>query len=592
MIVEKVDDNIRIQAEFYERDKVRQCIRGLYWDPALRCWSVPATISTFKNLKEYAPALMHPNRLTPVIREWYNELLAKAERLDELQKGTGELPRFNPDFKFPIPMFRHQQDAVAFGLNIPKAAIWLDLGLGKTYVSITIARYRHEIFKQVNKVLVVTPLSTTRQWRAQIEQYGMGAKAILIDGTPQKKRQWLDAVARANALTFGIVTYESLGALSDSVDDVAFDMFILDESTKIKNPKALRTKATVNLCQGIPYGVELTGLAYLNNPTDLYSQFLALDTTVYGVNQYAFEDQYINWLKRPFGRIMGGIKNLDELKKRAYFIAFSRSKKNCLDLPEKVVPPPLLVPLYDTQAAWYDQVRKEAIGAAKVGGDQLDIKGVLAQMEKLQQITSGFIMTDDNRTIWLDSPKYQEAIDIIQNSTENFIVWVKHRAVCSHMLSKLEAAHISHAELSRWVSDIRRDDAIKAFKKGLIRVLVCSIQSECRGLDLTSTKPVNSIYLENTFSIDERWQSESRQHRIGMSGSATYIDIVTEDTVDETVLEVLRQKKNISEYIAEIGLEIALGAGGSISTRKSRSQKKIPKPEDMIEEELPKIHGL
>ena len=188
-------------------------------------------------------------------------------------------------------------------------------------------------------------------------------------------------------------------------------------------------------------------------------------------------------------------------------------------------------------------------------------------------------------TIWFDSPKYAEACDIVQESTESFIIWARHTEALKRMGQALLQRNITSEELSRHTSQHKRNMAIKNFKEGKLRVLICQLDSESRGLDLTcKTNSVNSIYLENSFSIDVRWQSESRQHRIGMKGTATYIDLVLEDTVDEHCLEILIGKYKISEYIAKMGLEIVLGKGGSIVTRKSRSKKKMPEPEDFEEE--------
>ena len=587
--ITKVDDDILIKAEFHEVDRLKSIVKGMVWSPSQKAWTVPATISTFKNLKEYAPKMMEPTALSPIIREWYYELLERATRLDALQRGIGESPAFDQRFTFPAPPYKHQAECIAFALNLPKSAIWLQMGLGKTYVSITIARYRHEIFNQVNNVLVIAPLAVLRQWREQIEQYAKGCQVTLLDGTLKKKQKGL-ATNEHGALAFTLVTYESLTNLD--FDDTSYDMFILDESTKIKNPKAQRTKATWEICASIPFGVQLTGAAYLNNPVDLYSQFKTLDPTVYGINEYSFSDHYINWVRRPFGRIPMGLKNADELKRRAYFIAFSRTKEECLDLPEKVYLQ-RVVPMYPEQYEWYSKVHEEVMGQIEVQGDTLNLNGVLAQMEKLQQITSGFITLEDGKTVWFDSPKYAEAIELIEESNNSFIVWLKHLKAFEYFTKMLDAKKIPYAELNRRISDIKRDDNIKAFKKGICKVLVCSIQSECRGLDLTSLKSVDSIYLENTYSWDERTQSESRQHRIGMSGSASYVDIMCEDTVDELVLDVLLQKKNISNYIMEMGRDIKLGKGGTIATRKTKTKRKLRGPDDIEpEEDLPKVRGL
>ena len=583
MVVTKREDRILIKVDFDQRERLRKIVVGVKWDPVLRCWEAPATISTFRNLRQFDPEAMDPIKMPPSIRAWYNELLNLARRIDELQKGTCEAPTFPEDFTFAVKPFRHQLDAIAFCINLPKTALWLDMGLGKTFTSINVARYRNK-YQGVNKVLVVAPRSLLHQWVQEIHKYVPEEHDVfVIEGTPKRKNKKLrDAELSEAPITFVIITYESLLSVQGSLKALNFGMFILDESTKIKNPKAVRSKATVSICQSIPYGVELTGLAYLNNPIDLFSQFLALDPTVYGNDVWRFGEHYIDFVKTSFGRAMRGIRHLDELKRRAYFIAFSKRKEDCLDLPEKVYTVRTL-PMYDTQKVWYDKVSQE-IGKTindpdieAVGG----ITNVLTQLEKLQQITAGFLLTESHEVIWFDSPKYAEVCDIIQGSSEQFIIWCRHIEAMKRIQDALENRQIESVVFNRFTHDGKRVLGKKRFKEGKLKVLICQITSESKGLDLTSkTGSVNAIYLENSFSIDERHQSESRQHRIGMKGTATYTDLLLEDTIDEHVLNILRDKLKISEYIAKHGLTMIMGKGGSVSTRRSKSKKVMPTPED------------
>ena len=609
LVIAKKDDTILAKVDYEQREKFKKVVKGAVWDAGIRAWSIPASISTYRNLKQYSPETMAPTRLAPAMRSWYNDLLAKAERLDQLQKGIPDEQvdgspapvAFPPEFTFKVPPFKHQREAIAFCVNLKKAALWLDLGLGKTFTSINVARYRNQ-YNGVNKVLVVAPRSLLYQWRGEVQKYA-GAPTFIVEGTPTKKRRVLSEADAYEGLAFTAVTYESLGSLQHDINNVCFDMFILDESTKIKNPKAVRTKATVSVCKQIEYGLELTGLAYLNNPVDLYSQFLALDETVYGTDQWSFSEHYIDYIKAPFGKMMRGLRHVDELKRRAYFIAFSRSKSDCLDLPEKTYLTRTL-PMYDTQMSWYDKLTAEVLEDAEdiarrvaagevVEDSEVNVSNVLTKMEKLQQVNAGFVINNDGDTIWFDSPKYAEICDIVQESTDSFIIWARHKEAITRIVDALKMRNIIACELSRYVSTHKRNMTIKQFKEGKIRVAVCQLDSECRGVDLTcQTNAVTAVYLENTFSVDVRWQSEARQHRIGMTGTATYIDLIIEDTVDEHILEILKNKFHVSEYIAKMGLEIILGKGGSITTRKTKSKKPLPTPDDIAEFDNDTLEGL
>lgn len=569
MIIVKVGDEIHIKAEYSNLAIIREKVRGAKWSPGPKAWVAKATPATFLNLLEAAPSTFKPAMLNKDTREWYSLMALKVTRMRGLQSGQCDAPVFPEWFKFVGNPYKHQQEALAFILNIPRAALWLDLGLGKTYISIHAARYRY-LRNEVVKVLVLAPVSVAKQWPEEVDKFGGGAESVVIKGSPKAKKKLLQSVRDVNKLTFAIMSYESVPNLSNEIINAGFDMIIMDESTKIKNPTAVRTKPVIDVAHHIPYALELTGLAYLNNPLDLFSQYFALDPTVFGYSSHSFENRYVRFVSTPFGNIPAGIKRLPELKSRAYYLAFSRDKNECVDLPEKTYLT-TTVKMTDEQTDIYNSVCDELEGIIEAGEKEVTIRGALPQIAKLQQITSGFIIADDGSVKEFSSPKYAEMLSVIESSNDNFIIWCRHRHTVQKAVKTLTEANIACKEMTNRIPDEERQASIASFRSGEgVRVLVCSLASESRGLNFTSAKSVSSIYLENSMSVDERWQSESRQHRIGMNGTATYVDIVAEGTIDEEITSLLKSKYKISEYIAKYGLKTLLGAGHANKKLKRR----------------------
>lgn len=579
-----------------ETQQVKKVLHKMQYYPSKNYWLIPATMATFidvwHNYKQYLA--MQDSETA----KWVGHMSAIAKRILELQQGIKDDKRETilPDtIDYVWTPYQHQKEALAFALNLPKCALWLDMGLGKTYTSITLAKLRHADPKlgDVQKVLVVAPRSLLYQWAAEVKTLAPEAEVHLISGTPTQKRLQIASVPQ-DKFSFALITYEGLHALYDDLEDAGFDMFILDEATKIKNPKAQRTQATAKLCQSIPYGVELTGMAYVGNPLDLYSQFLAIDSTLFGTNQYAFSNKYINYGIAPFGKYIKGYKNMDELKQRVYFYAFSRTKWQCLDLPPKVYQTRKL-PLYEEQYLWYDnllgQMSKTLSETILVsensmynidGSLKVTVDYVVTMLEKFQQITSGFIRTDDGEYIWLNSPKYEEMWEILKDSNDSFLIWAKHTYVLKKIKDYLYSKGVDATILDRRVDDARRAMIKREFKTGKRKIIICQLSSECRGNDFTcEVGSVNSIFFENTPSIEERMQAEDRQHRIGMKGTALYIDLVCEDTYDEGIQLLQKEKGHISTYIREQNLNILLGKGGSIAVHKTKSKKKPKTPAEV-----------
>lgn len=597
----KRNDTIIYKTEISEKNIFKGRLRQVQYSPRLRAWTSPVTYSVLIDLLIFFKDSIRMDDAETA--EWVQSSQVVLRRLDELQKGTD---RENirevvlPDvIKYKKVPYQHQKEAIAFALNMKKCALWLDMGLGKTFTSITLARLRHAMptLGGIKKVLVITPRSLMYQWDNEVRELADNAESIIIAGTPRQKEKALYKIPE-DQLSFSMITYEGIFNLEEDLKLQQFDMFIMDEATKIKNPKAKRTLATAELCQTIPYGVELTGMAYVNNPLDLFAQFLALDTTVYGTNQWVFSERYINYGKAPFGRFIRGFKRMDELKQRAYFLAFSRTKEQCLDLPPRVYQTRTL-PLYEAQATWYNdllsQLNKEASeelleaengiqenSETSTSEPTVTVEYIIAMTQKLEQITAGYIRADNGEYIWLDSPKYEEMYSIISNSTDQFIVWAKHTYVLRKLYEYLNTKGIKVEVLDRRVSDARRQVVKEQFKKGKIRVLVLQLQSECRGNDFTcEVNSVSAIFFENTASIEERSQAEDRQHRIGMKGTAVYIDLICEDTYDEGIQLLLKNKKTLSQYIKEQDYKILLGRGGSVTVKKTRSKKRPKLPSDV-----------
>lgn len=603
MKIIKRGEHILIQSPPDEAS-LRKELRHLKWDAAKRLWSTEATCSSFIDIWTKLRTFLVIS--DPETEAWVNKCKQVVLRLSQLQKGTKSDAVRDVDLPDIIdyvwPPFRHQKEAIAFALNLPKCALWLDMGLGKTYTSITIAKLRHASAKlgAISKVLIISPRSLMYQWDQEIKTLAPDAVSIIVKGDHEKKERLINSLPD-DKLSFLIVTYEGLFNLMDELSSVGFDMFILDEATKMKNPKARRTLATAELCESIPYGVSLTGMSYVNNPLDLFSQFLAIDKTVYGENQWVFSNRYIDYGVAGFGRFIRGYKNMDELKKRAYFSAFSRTKSACIDLPERVYQTRKL-PLYEAQYEWYDNL----LGQVSKNGSELKsgslrgmsesdttpsdtnpvtITQVVTMLEKFQQITSGFITTDLGENIWLDSPKYDELITILRDSTDKFIVWARHQFVIQKLQEILTTKGFNPVVLNRASSDDYRKLIKMKFKRGDIKVLILQIQSECRGNDFTcDCSPVSSVFFENTPSIEERAQAEDRHHRIGMVGTAVYIDLVCEDTYDEGIQMLLKSKRRLSEYIREQSLDILLGKGGSVGLVKTKSKKKPKSPKEVAAE--------
>lgn len=194
----------------------------------------------------------------------------------------------------------------------------------------------------------------------------------------------------------------------------------------------------------------------------------------------------------------------------------------------------------------------------------------ITRLLRLQQITCGYLPTDDEAEPVYTIPGPNRRLDLlrelIEESQHKVIVWARFQKDITLIMDALRERGISAVRYDGLVNDDERADAKARFQgerplyhNGQVvgrepvppeeqaRVFVGNPAAGATGLTLTAAKTV--IYYSNSFKLIDRLQSEDRAHRIGQTNSVLYIDLVAEDSVDEKVVEALRNKFNVASQI-------------------------------------------
>jgi SNF2 family DNA or RNA helicase len=244
---------------------------------------------------------------------------------------------------------------------------------------------------------------------------------------------------------------------------------------------------------------------------------------------------------------------LDELSYKLESFSYRILKKDCLDLPDKLYIK-RSVELTDEQAVAYKQMKDNAVTLLEKDGGMVTAQNVLTQMLRLQQICSGFIKTDDGQIEKLSTNKLTELLTVLEEVTGKVIIWavyVEDLRMIQEALAKQYGAE-SVAVYAGKTHPEERQVIVLEFQNPDSKLRFFVGQSRTGGYGLTLTEASTVIYYANSFDLEVRIQSEDRAHRIGQKNNVTYIDLVTENTVEEKVLKALRNKINIaSEVLSE-----------------------------------------
>ena len=346
-------------------------------------------------------------------------------------------------------------------------------------------------------------------------------------------------------------------------------LIVLDESSRIKNPDAARTKALMRLRRHARGARIASGTPITNSPVDLFAQMEFLESGLLGTTSYrAFVAEYAelmpsthpmmqNMVRRnpraAFAQIVARNpdgsprwRNLDKLQRLIAPHSFRVLKKDCLDLPEKIYKT-ITFELNTEQRRAYSKMQDELRIEL---GDQTELPvSELASLIKLQQITSGFINLPGGVVQYVseENPRLKALMDTIEDVDGKFIIWARFREELMAISAALAAAGITSVEYHGGVAREDRERAVNEFQEGEARAFVGQPQSGGIGLTLTAAETV--VYYSNDFNLETRLQSEDRAHRIGTRRNVVYIDLAAEDTIDEQISRNLQRKQRVAAVV-------------------------------------------
>ena len=331
-------------------------------------------------------------------------------------------------------------------------------------------------------------------------------------------------------------------------------LIAIDESTTIKNHKAKRTKSLLKIAAGFQYRRLLTGSPITKSPMDIYSQSEFLRLGLLGFESfYAFQGRYAVINRRTMGahsfQQIVGFKNLDELTERIERYSFRVLKKDCLDLPDKIYTV-RYVGLTDEQAKMYKSIQETAIVMLE-SGDLVTAPAVITQLLRLQQVMSGHLKTDDGDTIYFPSRRVDALKEILEEHDGKVIIWSRFRYDIIQITKVLAETYGEESVASYYgdTTDDDRNNIVKQFQSpdSKLRFFVGNPATAGYGLTLTEADLV--VYYANDFNLETRIQSEDRAHRIGQKNNVTYIDMITEGSIDEKIVKSLRDKIDIGAQV-------------------------------------------
>lgn len=413
----------------------------------------------------------------------------------------------------------------------------------------------------VKRVLIVAPTSVVAVWPKEFNDYAAFPYTIrTLLGDKAKRLKDLDDLVRFpyRHLKVAVINYESTWREDIFEALVAYDadLIICDESQRIKTHDAAQSKALHQLGDRARYKLILSGTPVQNQAVDIFSQYRFLDPSIFGDNFYSFRNRYC---------VMGGFnqkqivkyKDLDTLIRKEHSIAYRVTKDEALDLPEQTFDD-RVVPMSKKERSIYDRLRRDSYAELE-GGGTITATTVLTKLLRLQQFTGGFLVEDDAARPKLVSRGKLDALeDILQDyvveGRKKLVIFARFlpeiheiEALCNKVLGKAGMRAVAI------YGDIKKEERgaiVQRFQTDPETTVFVG-QIDTAGTGITLTAADTCVYYSVNFNFATYSQSLSRIHRIGQKNRCTYIHLVADQTIDETILQALAKKEDLAKTVVD-----------------------------------------
>ena len=458
----------------------------------------------------------------------------------------------NAENRMPIKAhpYEHQQKAYEFacrsfgltGHNPPPSrgvALLMEMGTGKSLTTIAVAG-RLWLDCNIERMLIVAPLSILGVWHEEFRKFADFPYSLaMIEGIGSRKSEKLRQIP-TTGLQVAVINYESAWRLEDELAAWDADFIVCDEGHKIKTHNISASKCMHQLGAKARYRMLLTGTIITNKAIDIFSPYKFLNPAVFGNSFYAFRNRYFDMT--GYGQHVPVIKaNMSaELSRRIHSIAFRATKAECLDLPEttEIV---RTVELESPAQRLYQSMVRDSFISLKDG--EVTAANVLTRLLRLSQLTGGFLRKDDSeRSVPVSWAKLVALADIVDSAAEDgrkLVIIARFLPEIDAIRKLLEQKAIQYSVISGEIKD--RDDQVHRFQTDPdVTVFVGQIATA--GLGITLTAADTMVFYSLDYSMSNFEQAKARIHRVGQRNPCTYIYLVAAGTVDEKVLQALRDK--------------------------------------------------
>ena len=433
----------------------------------------------------------------------------------------------------------YQRYATDFIINNPISAVLLEMGLGKSVISLSAINELMLDYFDVSRTLVIAPLRVAiSTWPDEIKKWEH-LKYLSYSVVTGSEKERLDALKKPAHIY--IINRENVDWLiTKSGFKWSFDMVVIDELSSFKSYQAKRFKSLLKARPKVKRIVGLTGTPSSNGFMDLWAEFRLLDM---GERLGRYITHYRQNFFIPDKRnqqMIFSYKPKDGAEKEIYQlisdITISMKSKDFLKMPERVLNE-FEVYLSEEERRLYDRLKADMV--LELEDEEIDAVNAASLSNKLLQMASGAVYNDDKESIHIHDRKLDALEDLIEGANGKPVLvayWFKH--------------DLERIKKRFDVREIKTSKDITDWNEGKIPIAIIHPASAGHGLNLQAGGST-LIWFSLTWSLELYEQTNARLYRQGQKETVVIHHILAKGTIDEDVMKALENKNKIQAALID-----------------------------------------
>jgi SNF2 family DNA or RNA helicase len=423
----------------------------------------------------------------------------------------------------------YQKRATQMILDRSHVGLFLDMGLGKTVITLTAVQELIDDF-QIFKVLVIAPKRVAEDtWSREHEKWDhlAGLKISKVLGSAKQRQAALKRKA-----DIYVIGRDNVKWLCEELQgEWPFDTVVIDELSSFKNPQAVRFKCLRKVITRSERVIGLTGTPSPNGLMDLWAQIYLLDKGErLGRTLSAYREKYFRpavkngYIVYKWAAVPKAQKEIEEKLKD---LCISMSADDYLDLPERI-DNEIRVTLSQKEMKQYQTMEQEQL--LTIEENTVAALNAAAVMNKLLQMANGAVYDEERKVIRIHEKKLEALEEIAETTSSPLLVFYSYK----HDLNRIK-------EYFPEARELKTTEDIKAWNDGKITMLLAHPASIGYGLNLQDGGHV-IVWYGMTWSLELYQQANARLHRQGQRQTVIVHHIIADGTADDQVMQALKRK--------------------------------------------------